>query len=125
MPITNYAAEKHLNHDFNGAEYAGPTDWYVGFRKNGTELSGGNYSRIQTTADTTDWPTTATNVMENGTDITTPQATADWNEADEVALYDAASGGNLWYWDQLDFPFTMLTGQSRKFGPGALRIKLI
>ena len=125
MPITTFASLRHLNHDFNGAEYAHPTDWYVGFRKNGVELSGGAYARIQKTSNTTHWPTTTTSVMSNGTVVTTPVATADWNEADEVALYDAVSGGNLWYWDQLDFPFTLRTGQKREFGIGTLKIKYI
>lgn len=123
--ITVYASQRHLNHDFNGAEYAHPGTWWIGFRNNGTELSGGGYARIAKTSDTTNWPTTATNIMTNGTAITTPQASADWNEADEVALYDAASGGNLWYWDQLDSPFTLLTGQTRTFSVGALQIKMI
>lgn len=123
--ITVFAAAKHVNHDFNGTEYAHPGTWHVGFRQNGVELSDGGYARIAKTADTTNWPTTATNITTNGTAITTPQASADWNEADEVALYDAASGGNLWYWDQLDAPFTLLTGQTRTFSVGALQIKML
>lgn len=123
--ITVFAAAKHINHDFNGAEYAHPATWHVGFRQNGVELSGNGYARIAKTSDTTNWPTTTTNIMTNGTAITTPQASGDWNEADEVALYDAASGGNLWYWDQLDAPFTMLTGQTRTFPAGALQIKML
>lgn len=126
MSITNFAASKILNHDFNGAEYTHPATWHVGFRKNGVELSGNGYARVAKTSNTTNWPTTTTNIISNGTAIETPVATGgDWNEADEVVLYDAASGGNLWYWDQLDAPFTVRNGDKRTFPIGALQIKMI
>lgn len=126
MAITNYAASRHLNKDFNSASYSEPVTWYVGFLGNGTELSGNGYARTGLTSDTTNFPTTTTNVISNGVEFETPVATGgDWNQADEVGLYDASSGGNLWYYDLLDAPFTLLNGRKRTFEIGALQIKMI
>lgn len=124
--ITNFAALRHLNRDFNGAAYTSPGTWHVGWRQNGVELSGNGYARVPLTANTTNFPTTATNIIANGVEFTTPTATgSDWIQADEVALYDASSGGNLWYWDLLDAPFTLLEGRQRTFAVGALQIRMI
>lgn len=124
--ITTYAALRHLNFDFNGAAYSGPATWYVGFRQSGTELTGNGYARIALTADSTNWPTTATNVMANGVEFVTATASGgDWIQADEVALYDDITGGNLWYWDLLDAPFTLLETRFRTFAIGALQIRMI
>lgn len=100
--------------------------WQIGFRNNGVELSGNGYSRIALTANTTNWPTTATNVISNGVEFATSSASGgDWAQADEVALYDAATSGNLWYWDLLDAPFTLLETRFRTFAIGVLQIRMI
>lgn len=124
--ISAYAALRHLNRDFNGAAYSPPATWHIGFRNSGTELSGNGYARIPLTANTTNWPTTATTVMSNGVVFTTATASGgDWLQADEVALYDAATLGNLWYWDLLDAPFTLAETRFRTFAIGALQIRMI
>jgi hypothetical protein len=64
--ITAYVSSQHLNRDFNGAAYTPPATWYIGFRASGIELSGNGYARIALTADTTNFPTTATNIISNG-----------------------------------------------------------
>lgn len=124
--ITDYAASRHLNFDFNGAIYVAVATWHIGFRQSGVELTGNGYARTPLTANTTNWPTTSTNVMSNGVEFDSATASGgDWIQADEVALYDAASGGNLWYWDLLDAPFTLVEGRFRTFAAGALSIRMI
>lgn len=124
--IAIHASLRHLNRDFNGAAYTPPATWHIGFRNAGVELTGNGYARVPLTANTTNFPTTATNVMANGVKFVTPTATgANWIQADEVALYDAASGGNLWYWDLLDSPFTLAETRFRTFAVGALQIRMI
>lgn len=124
--ITTYASLRHLNFDFNGVSYSGPATWYVGFRSAGVELSGNGYSRTALIADGTNFPTTATNVMSNGVEFVSATATGgNWAQADEVALYDDPTAGNLWYWDMLDTPFTLAEGRFRTFAAGALSIRMI
>lgn len=123
--ITDYHGSRLLNLDFNGASYIPVTTWHVGFRNNGVELSGNGYARIALAANTTNFPTVAVKTITNGVEFTTPVASGDWSQADEVGLWDAASGGNLRYYDLLDAPFTLLNGRSRTFAIGSLSIRLI
>lgn len=125
MAITAFASAKHLNKDFGGTNYTQPATWYVAFRNLGVELSGNNYSRIAITNNTTNWPVITANIMSNGVAFATPTASGgDWLEADEAVLYDAPTGGNAWYEEPVDEPFTVLNGQARNFDVGALRIRL-
>lgn len=124
--ITDFAASRHLNFDFNGAVYVAVGTWYIGFRQSGTELTGNGYARTALTANTTNFPTTSTNVMSNGVEFASATASGgSWNQADEVGLWDASTGGNLWYWDLLDAPFTLVEGRFRTFAAGALQIRMI
>lgn len=124
--ITTFAAKNHLNFDFNGAGYSSPATFYVGFRQSGVELTGNGYARTALTANVTNFPTTATNVMTNGVEFASATASGgSWNQADEVGLWDASTGGNLWYWDLLDAPFTLAEGRFRTFAAGSLQIRMI
>lgn len=128
MPIGTTGAVDVLNKEFGATDYTPVGSYWIGFRAAGVELTDGDspaYARIESVNDTTNWPATATNTKENGTAITTPQATGNWLEADEVVLYDASSGGNLRYSGLLDQPFQLVTGQSRSFAPGALRVRAL
>lgn len=127
MSVTAYAASRHLNFDFNGTVYVAPTIWYVGFRSTGIELSLLNYSRIAIDADALNFPVIGDteNIIENALQFVTPQAIGgDWNLADEAGLWDAPTGGNLWYYNSLDEPFIVEEGRFRTFDPGDLRIKM-
>lgn len=125
MPISNAEAGQILSKVFGGVNFSAEATWYVGLRAGGTELSGGSYARVSVTNNTTNFPTVATNIMVNGVAITFPQATGDWTTADEVALYVASSGGSPKYTGILDAPVTVLTGQTRSFAAGDLKVKLI
>jgi hypothetical protein len=90
------------------------------------ELSGNGYARTALTANVTNFPTTATNVISNGVEFVSATASGgDWAQADEVALYDDPTAGNLWYWDMLDSPFTLLETRFRTFAVEALQIRMI
>jgi len=115
MPISTSEAAGVLNDEFVGVT------WYIALRAAGVELpSTGNYARVAYS----DWTSTSTNVMQNPTAFSFDQATADWDTADEVALYTASSGGSPKYAGSLDSPITVRTGQTRTFAVGGLKIKL-
>ena len=125
MSILAAEAAQILNKLFGATNFSSEATWYVGLLSGGTELSGGSYARVAVTNNTTNFPNVAANIMVNGTAITFPQATANWNTADQVGLYTASSGGTLKYKDDLEAPVTVLTGQTRSFAAGDLKIKLI
>lgn len=126
MSISDSAGADLLNLEFNGAAYTPVSTWHVGFRGNGVELSGFGYSRIPLTANSTNFPVTATKTISNGVEFETPVATGgDWGQVDEVGLWEASTGGDPRYYDLLDAPFTLLNGRKRTFAVGGLTIKLI
>jgi hypothetical protein len=67
-----------------------------------TEVSGGSYARAAPAG--TDWNAasgTGPSTTTNANAIQFPVATADWGIVIAVGAYDAASGGNLLWWDYL------------------------
>ena len=124
MSILAAEAAQILNKVFGGTNFTAETTWYVALRAAGVELSGGSYARVAVTNNTTNFPNISTNEMVNGTAITFPQATADWTQADEVALYTASSGGTARYVGNLDAPVTVRTGQTRSFAAGDFKVRL-
>jgi hypothetical protein len=124
MSILAAEAAQILNKVFGGTNFSAEATWYVALRAGGTELTGGSYARVAVTNNTTNFPNVANNIMVNGTAITFPQATADWTQADEVALYTTSSGGTAKYVGSLDNLVTVKTGQTRSFAAGDFKVRL-
>ena len=93
----------------------------------GTEVTGGNYARVQVTQADAQWniPTT-TGLFSNVNDITFPAPNANWGSVVAYGILDNSSGGNLLIWDTLTTPKTVNSGDpAPKFSggaPGALQI---
>lgn len=89
----------------------------------GTELTGSGYGRQAATfgAPATD----VGNVRKilNTNTITFGPATADWPQAVAFGVADAASAGNLLYWDVLATAKTVLNGDIGQFPIGSLAVK--
>lgn len=85
-----------------------------------TEVSGGGYARVATTGATWNAPSgQSPSAISNVLAITFPASTATWGTVIAFGIYDAASGGNLLFWDYLGgyawVPFTCTNGS-----PGVL-----
>lgn len=100
----------------------------------GTEVSGGNYSRVQVASSLANWAgtqsagsTTASSgtggITSNNVTITFPAPSALWGLCTHFALYDAASSGNLLYWGPLTVPKTVnASDPAPTFPAGTLQI---
>lgn len=89
----------------------------------GTEVTGGSYARQNVSRSTGAWkdPSTATQgLSDNLADIVFPTATANWGTITGVALMDAASGGNMWYFNDLTASKTVNINDVFKFLTGDL-----
>lgn len=89
----------------------------------GTELSGNGYSRQSVTFGAPTADTGNVRKISNTNTITFGPATADWPQAVAFAIYDAATAGNMLYWDNLTTPKTVQNGDSAQFAVGALVVK--
>lgn len=76
----------------------------------GTEVSGGSYARVLATGLWNASASSAPVSTSNSGNITFPAATADWGTVTAFGGFDAASAGNLLWWDYMGayswLPFT-------------------
>ncbi len=102
-----------------------PTTWYVGLftaapgeAGGGTEVSGGSYARTAATFSVTGNTATNSGVVEF------PTATAGWGTITHVAVFDAASAGNMLLYAALTTSKTIATGDILRIPAGELDITL-
>ena len=81
------------------------------------EVSGGSYAR-----QLAGLGAPSDGASENASDITFPQATADWGTVRYVALMDAVSAGNVLMYSQLDADKVINNGDTFKINAGDLDV---
>lgn len=81
------------------------------------EVSGGSYAR-----QSAGLSAPSDGASSNASDITFPQATADWGTIKYVALMDVSSGGNILMWSQLDATKVINNGDTFKINAGDLDV---
>lgn len=126
---SDYLENKTLDHTLGGPDYAragtvyfelytsAPTD-----AGGGTPVSGGSYGRIAYTNNATNWPAAVAGVKSNAAAINFAVATAVWGTVVAVGIFDASSGGNLLYWNNLSTPRLIGTGDSYSLPIGSVVI---
>lgn len=114
MPsITNYLENKIIDWLFRGENYSPPTTLYFALFSaevtetgGGTEFSGNGYARIGITASLTNFAGTQADKStaissgdsgktSNNIDIEFPEPTGTWGTATHMAVFDAATNGNM------------------------------
>lgn len=138
MPaLSDYLEQELLDHIFNDDAYTSPSTWVALFTDDptdagtGTEVSGGSYARVRVYENgggSPEWTLAAVDgdayAVENNGPITFPTATASWGTVTHVAVFDAATSGNLLYHGELDESKTVGNGDVFKILDGFLVLKL-
>lgn len=109
MAITYYQANRILNRDFGGVSFAVPSTLYFGLSTTvinsdgtgATEPSGGSYARASAVNDKTTWSNASSASLNNLISISFPESSASWGTITYVFIIDAASSGNMLYFDTL------------------------
>lgn len=123
--VSDYLANKLLDHVFKTASYSQPANIYValatatiGDSDTGTTITepGGNYARKGHDA----YDAAAAGASENTGVITFVTATSAWGTVTYVALIDAATLGNILFYAALDESKAIGNGDTAKFNDGAL-----
>lgn len=142
--MSDYLENKLIDHLFRGVSFTAPTAIHVGLLTaapsdtgGGTEVTGGSYARVALAPSTTNWAatngaTTTTNpssgtggTTSNNVAITFPSPTANWGVVTHFALYDAASAGNLFFWQALTTNKTINNGDAApSFAISALTVQV-
>lgn len=126
MSMTDYLEAALLNHVFRNVPYTPPTVLYVGLftaapdeAGGGTEVSGGGYARQQAA-----FAAPSGGQISNSADITFPVAETAWGTITHVALFDAATGGNMLCYAALQAAKAIEAGDQLIFRAGQLVISL-
>jgi len=124
--FSNYLENKILDHVLNNTSYTSPTTTFVGLYTvapsdagGGTEVSGGSYAR-----QTLSVSTASDGVVTSDSDVTFPQATANWGTVVAIGIHDALTSGNLLMYTDLTTSKTIETGDILKISTGSLTVTL-
>lgn len=111
MSKSNYLETQLLNHVLRNTAYSAPTTVYMAVYTvapdetgGGTEVSGNGYARQSVT-----FTAPAPDSCANDADVTFPVATGDWGTVVAFGIFDAASAGNLLYYNNLTASRDILT----------------
>ena len=125
MSFTNDLETKILQWAFTAGSPARPSAWYValfttapGETGGGTEVSGNAYVRMAATF------TVSGNLASNSAAIEWPTATGNWGTITHVAVFDAATAGNMLAYATLTAAKTISTGDVLRIPLGDLDITL-
>lgn len=124
--MTTYLSNELLDHILGTGAYTPPATVYVALftaapsdAGGGTEVTGGDYAREAVT-----FGAAASGAVANTGAVTFGPATANWGIVTHMALFDAASAGNMLFWGALDASRTVNSGDSAEFAIGDLDVTL-
>jgi hypothetical protein len=126
--LSNYAEDKVLDHLFKNTSYTSPTA-YVGYFNNSitdasvpTEVSGNNYARVEISSK---MGSSSSGTISNTSAITFPAASGgDHGVITAIAIFDAASSGNMIAYGDLTTSKTISDGDQLNIAIGNLQISI-
>jgi hypothetical protein len=128
--MSNYLEARVLNHIFRGTASTSPSTLYVALFLNnptdaatGTEVSGTGYAR-RTVTFTAPTQVNGAAQITNEQDIEFAQAGSNWGTVTHAAIYDALTGGNMYYYGPLNSPKEIQTSDILKVLAGELKLTL-
>jgi hypothetical protein len=132
MPLafSDYLEAAIINATLRGTTFpAAPANVYLALftsapndDASGTEVTGGAYARVVVST-TGGWTApSGAGTTSNAADIVFPVATAGWGTVTHMAIFDAATAGNMLYWGALVATKLVLTGDTVRFLAGNVTI---
>ncbi len=132
MAITYYSSARLLDFNFGGTSYTVPTTYHFGLStttiqidgSGASEPSGGAYARVALTNNKTNWGTASNASLANSTAVQFTESTASWGTITYVGVWDASSGGNIWWFDVLSPARSVATATTVLFAIGAITVQM-
>lgn len=124
MPKSDYLKAQVLNYVLraDATTFTAPTVVYLALftvaptdAGGGTEVTGGSYDRVSVT-----FGAPSGGQVTNTSAVDFAMATADWGTVVAFALFDAVSGGNMLYWNNLTASREILTNDQARYPVGQL-----
>jgi hypothetical protein len=131
MSVTFYSSNRVLDYNFGGTSYSVPSNFYFSLSTTTpdisgsgfTEPSGGSYARTLLANNKTNWGTASNGSLSNLVAVTFPESTASWGTITYVGIFDAASGGNLLWYDALSPARTVASATTVLFAIGSITVQ--
>lgn len=109
MAITYFSGNKLLDFYFGATSDTPPASYYFGLSTtspsiNGTgvtEPSGSAYTRISLANNKTNWATASNASLTNSAAVQWAESTGSWGTIVSACMFDALTGGNLYWFDTL------------------------
>lgn len=122
-----------LDHVLGAAAYTPPVNVYIALftvlpddTGAGTEVTGGDYARVEVVNDDTNWPAASgdPSTKSNGTMVSFVPATADWGTVVGFGVYDDPTAGNMLVWGEVTPNQAIPNGITATFDVGTLVVTL-
>jgi len=123
--MSDYMENELLDHVLSAATFTAAATLHYGLfitpandDASGTQVSGGSYARQAATNNATNFPAASGGAKANGAAVNFGTASANWGSVGYVALFDASSGGNMYFWGPMVPSIPILNGDSLNFPIG-------
>ena len=133
MAIATANANKLNDFLFGKTTYTPNTTYYIGLstttiKADGSGIKepvGAGYSRVAVTNNKTSFTNSSGGILSNKIQIEFPESTSDWGTVTDVFISDAASGGNMLYFDKLTASRIVQPNTILLFDVGAMKIQIV
>jgi len=130
MSSTTTAENLLLDSWFGAVALSVPGTWYASLSTaapteagtNFVEPVGNGYARVAITNNLSNFPSATSGAKTNGTAITFPESAASWGTITHVGFYNQATGGSLYFWEQLPTSKAVAANTTVYFSIGSLTI---
>lgn len=135
MAITYYQANQILDRAFGAQTWTPPSTLYIGLSTTtinsdgtgATEPSAGYaYSRVAVTNDKSGsgWTYATSSTLKNAAQLTFPESSGSWGTVTYIFITDAATSGNILYYDALTPNRTVAPNTTLYFGVNNITISM-
>lgn len=108
---SDFAENRVLDAILGAQPLNAPANWHIALftaapsdAGGGTEATGGGYVRLAVANTLANFPAAAGGLKSNANDLVFTVSTGAWSAGAPIvaaALFDAATGGNMWYWGDI------------------------
>ncbi|HEX8248963.1 MAG TPA: hypothetical protein VF599_12370 [Pyrinomonadaceae bacterium] len=131
LNISNFLRNKLLDKAVSGTNFTPATNLFIRLFTTtldrdavGTELDNLGYTPLQVTNNLTNFPAASAGAKENAVRFDFDPAEEDWDPVLAVGLFDASSGGNLYFYQNLDDALQIDDEQNLYFDIGDISFSL-
>jgi hypothetical protein len=131
MSQTYTASNYLMDQMFGNVAFTVPATLYMGLTTNTITApsfltseppSGYGYARVAITNDKSNFSNAVAGAITNNLTLTFPEATTSWGTILSIGLWDALTGGNLWWFEALPVAKTVQASTTVLFTNGALTL---